>query len=118
MHKDPRKNMVWIGVLLTATALVFALAYAYIYLDRHCFFSSALQQQRCLGRLREIVRAKQEFQKEWGVTNGTAVTGNQLVEFVNGGWLTLRCPARGEYRINALGSDPVCAIHGAAPAKK
>ncbi|MBN1670226.1 MAG: hypothetical protein JXR37_04295 [Kiritimatiellae bacterium] len=97
-------------VILSACALWLAVCVAGALLGRYRAQRRSFRHA-CIGNLRQIDGAKEQWAMMYGVTNGTP-TGEQLGEFIKGGWRTVVCPSGGEYRINPLGEDPTCSIAG------
>lgn len=108
MRKVARKNYVWVGYFFTAILAVAAFGVFWIYLDRHAFFCPQVRQARCIGNLERIAAAKAEYAEEYRLTDGAPVTAEQIVEIVEGGWKSLRCPGGGTYTIQPVGTDPQC----------
>ncbi|MFH0952830.1 MAG: hypothetical protein V1873_00715 [Verrucomicrobiota bacterium] len=115
LNKTARKNMVAMGVFITAIVLVAAGGTAWGLLNRRAFFLPALQRSRCVRNLELIAKAKAEFRQEHDLTNGAPVAAEQLVDYVPDGWNNLRCPGRGTYTIRPVGQPPECSAPGHAP---
>ena len=65
---------------------------------------------RCRANLRRRDAAKEAVGMQHGLANGALVATPDLDRALKGALSALRCPAGGQYRINALGQDPECTI--------
>jgi hypothetical protein len=108
MDKKARKNMVGLGVFFTSLVLLGVVGFSWSFLDRHGFFIPAVQRSFCIRNLETVARAKAEYAKDHEMTNGTPITAEQLVEYLEDGWKCLRCPGRGTYTIHPVGEPPTC----------
>lgn len=66
----------------------------------------------CLGNLRLIDAAKEAFAMQRQLTNGAAISAEDLAAVIPGGLAPIACPDQGQYRIKALGADPECSHPG------
>ena len=62
-------------------------------------------QASCLSNLREIDGAKTMLASAQGLTNGTAISKDQLLPYLRS-WPT--CPSGGSYSIGKIGESPKC----------
>ena len=62
-------------------------------------------QRNCVANLRLIAGAKAAFADAHGATNGTAVTKEELMPYLEE-WP--KCPQGGEYSAEAIGKSPKC----------
>jgi hypothetical protein len=112
MRKTARKNYVWVGYFFTGLFALAAAGVFWVYLDQHAFFCPQVRQARCIGNLERIVEAKALYAGEHPVAAGAPITAEQIVEVIEGGWKSLRCPGRGTYTIQPVGTDPQCSEAG------
>ena len=110
--KASRRTLAATGTLFTVLFLVILSAMGWAYLDRHAFFSDQVRRERCGQAMERIARGKQAYAGLHGTTNGTVVATEDLVEFIEGGWETLKCPAGGTIDPGALGKPAKCTVHG------
>lgn len=108
MRKVARKNMAALGAFITLIVLVAAGAFVVGLLRDRCFFCPIMQKNRCVTQLGAIESAKQQYGGDLGLTNGTPVEAEQLLDYLPGGLKSLQCPGGGTYRINPLGQAPEC----------
>lgn len=108
MHKKARKNMAGLGVFFTSLVLLALVGLSWSFLDRHGFFIPAVQRNHCLRNLERIAQTQADYAKDHELTNGTPVTAEQLVEYLDDGWNSLRCPGGGTYTIHPVGEPPTC----------
>ncbi len=66
----------------------------------------------CVGNLRFLDAAKEALGMSCGLTNGSAVAGDELSRWIRGGLDSVRCPAGGTYSLKTLAEDPVCSAGG------
>jgi hypothetical protein len=66
----------------------------------------------CLGVLAVIESAKMSYQEDHAVTNGTRVTEKDIEQYVEGGFIRLKCPSGGKISLNPIGVSAECSIHG------
>lgn len=64
----------------------------------------------CRANLRFLDAAKEALGMSGGMANGAAVRPEELSGWTSGGLASVKCPAGGEYRLNALGEDPECSL--------
>ena len=108
MRKVARKNMVVVGVIFTTLMLLILVAVSLGFLERHAYFCPVIRQHRCVQNLKNIEKAKADYARDHNLTNGTPIAAEQLVDYIEGGWRGLRCPGKGTYNLNPVGSAPVC----------
>ena len=112
LNKRARKDMVVVGSFFSALILLVVAAVAWAFLDRHAYFLPGIQRERCIQNLQQIAAAKDSLREDRGLTNGAAVTIEQLREYVEGGERNLRCPGKGTYTIHPIGQAPECSEPG------
>jgi hypothetical protein len=112
MRKILRQNLVIVGAVLSSIVLVVAGAWLIVFLQKHCFFCPIMQRNQCVKNLESIERAKEECRAEFGLTNGAAITTEQVIELLPGGMKAFSCPGGGVYSIRPLGENPTCSIPG------
>ena len=69
----------------------------------------------CDNVLRQIDGAKEQYALQHGLprNGGTIITPDQLAYLMKGGgWTSSECPSGGKYKINPLGTEPECSVHG------
>jgi hypothetical protein len=71
-----------------------------------------MPQVWCHLNLLKIERAKQELAFQQHLTNGTVVTVEQILLFLDGGPESLKCAEHGKYLLNPIGTEPCCTFHG------
>ena len=108
MAKKARKNMAGLGVFFTVLALFGLVGLSWTFLDKHGFFIPSVQRRFCLRNLEVVARTKADYARDHELTNGTPVTAEQLVEYLDDGWQRLRCPGKGTYTIRPVGEPPTC----------
>ena len=64
------------------------------------------QQNACIGNLRQIEAAKEQWALETGKQTGTPAVFNQVNMYIKGG--PPACPAGGSYYYNNIGTDATC----------
>jgi prepilin-type N-terminal cleavage/methylation domain-containing protein len=72
------------------------------------------QKNACISNLRQIDGAKETWALESRVATGTAVTATEetaINSYIKGNARPV-CPGGGNYRYNAVGTDPDCTITG------
>lgn len=112
MRKVAQKNYVWVGYFFSGILALIAAGFFWVYLDQHAFFCPQIRQTRCIRNLERIVEAKALYAEEHQLAAGAPVTAEQIVEVIEGGWKSLRCPVRGSYTIQPVGTDPQCSEAG------
>ena len=100
--------MAFLGGVFTVGLLLIAAGFLWGFLDQRAYFCPIILHDRCLRNLEQIARAKEQFQADHALSNGTPVTADQLVDYVESGWKALRCPGKGTYSINPPGVAPTC----------
>ena len=66
----------------------------------------------CINNLRMIDAAKDQYALEFGGTEETVFTAEQISQYIKNGFNNLKCPKGGTYSINKLIVDPACSVHG------
>ena len=66
------------------------------------------QAKACMNNLRQIDGSKDRFAIENGKLDGSVVTKEDIEPYFLKKWEA--CPAKGEYEINVVGTDPTCNI--------
>ena len=66
----------------------------------------------CCLNLNRIEDAKEQLISQYNLTNGTMVTGTDLMPHIENGERSLKCAVGGTYSINPIGVEPRCSIHG------
>jgi competence protein ComGC len=66
----------------------------------------------CGMNLVQIQQAKEQYALENGGDDPVVLTPENLDTYITGGFANLKCPAGGEYQINALSENPTCSVHG------
>lgn len=66
----------------------------------------------CYNNLRKIEAAKERLVEKTNLTNGVAVTSEQISSYIKGGLTSLECAKHGKYSINPIGAEPRCSFHG------
>ncbi len=64
---------------------------------------------RCMNNLHQIDMAKQTWALKENKEDGSPVTWEDLKYMAES---NLRCPKGGEYKLNPLGENPTCSVHG------
>ena len=70
----------------------------------------------CVGNLRQIDSAKEQYAMDNRLSQGSAVAGGTLASLCGTGTTTYikggapNCPSSGTYTVNVLGTDPTCSI--------
>jgi len=70
------------------------------------------QRNACLGTLRQISSAKQQWASENGKDESAVPTASDLDKYVKGGFASFKCHKKGSYTINAVGENPACSAEG------
>jgi hypothetical protein len=115
MRKSGKRSLVFVGTVFTAFGVLAVGGLAWSFLAGHDFFVPSRQKARCLRNVGTVAAAKAAYALEGGLTNGAPVTAEQLVDLVEGGWRTLRCPKGGAYGIGAVGDPVKCSIQAHRP---
>ena len=63
----------------------------------------------CINNLRQIDGAKEQYALENQLKAGSAVTPEQIGEYIKGG-VVPKCPGGGKYTIGPVGEEPVCSF--------
>jgi hypothetical protein len=66
----------------------------------------------CLGNLRQIESAKQQWASDNGKDDSAIPTASDLDKYVKGGFASFKCHKGGRYTINAAGDSPACSAEG------
>lgn len=111
LTKASRRSLAFTGAVFSAGILIILGALLWSFLDRHDFFSESRRRERCLRQLASAAAGKQAYAEFHGLTNGATVAAADMVEFVEGGWTSLRCPAGGDYAVGGAGEPVACPNH-------
>jgi prepilin-type N-terminal cleavage/methylation domain-containing protein len=70
------------------------------------------QTKSCIGNLKQIDAAKEQYAMDNKLDQGAACAWAQLVVAGNAGYLKSQpsCPAGGTYTVNTIGTDPTCSL--------
>ena len=63
----------------------------------------------CINNLRQIDGAKEQYALEHQLEAGSAVTPQQIGEYIKGG-VVPDCPGNGKYTIGVVGEEPRCSF--------
>ena len=66
----------------------------------------------CYFNLRRIDAAKEWLVHEKSMTNGAAITAEELSPRIEGGFRSLECYEHGVYTVGPVGTEPRCSVHG------
>jgi len=69
-------------------------------------------QAWCYNNLRTIDAAKRQLAEGIGLTNGAAITEEQISKYIKGGYSCLKCAEQGKYIIGSFRTEPRCSLHG------
>ncbi len=69
-------------------------------------------QAWCCSNLKSLWGAKEQFAMQNDTTNGLAITKEQISQYVDGGFASLKCCEHGEYILGPAGAEPRCSVHG------
>ena len=97
----------WLSILLG----VFTMVASLLFLPSRVH-SGASPEVWCYFSLRRIYAAKEELAHQKGLTNGTAITVEELSPFIEGGFESLQCYEHVVYSIGSVGTEPRCSVHG------
>jgi hypothetical protein len=100
------KTIKWIALCLFIGLLV-AVAIPNFIRPRVTYAENA-----CVNNLRQIEAAKQKWAVENGKTNGSVVTENEIIPYLQG-WTRTNfpeCPSGGTYTIGKIGENPTCSL--------
>jgi len=111
-EKQLRKEMAILGATFTTILLLAGAGLLWVVLDRNDFFLPGVKQGRCIANLERIAHAKAELARDRDLTNGAPITTDQILDYVEGGAHSLKCPAGGTYSINPVGRSPQCSVPG------
>ena len=67
------------------------------------------QTSACVGNMRFIDAAKEQWALETGATNGPVDVAG-ITRYMKGGMPT--CPGGGAYSVGKVSEDPICTVHG------
>jgi hypothetical protein len=100
-------------ILCCAVALVLAGALVL----SHSRKARTSKRYACIGNLRMIDSAKEQYAMQQDLTNGANVSIDQMLIYFPPRWsadfiLNHYCPAGGQYTINPVGTDPECSAEG------
>lgn len=77
------------------------------------FEDTPARKNSCRNNLRQIDSAKEQFALA-NRLHDDDTPGEEIGEYLKGGWKAMRCPAGGTYTINSLNKDPTCTVPGHA----
>ena len=66
------------------------------------------QRNACIGNLRMIDGAKEQWALEKKKSQGAAIVATEVEDYIKGG--APKCPSGGTYTYGNLGTDPSCSI--------
>ena len=72
----------------------------------------AAQRNACIHNLRIIDSAKQQWALETGAAGDAVPSGEEIGQYIDGGFKGLECPKGGNYSINKLDEKPECSMPG------
>ena len=114
----PRKKsgLPWVvGCLVAAVAIPVVLAIigllAAIAVPSFVKASSTSQMNACIGNMRQIDAAKEQWAMSSGIAAGQPADTTAVTRYIQGA-VTPLCPAEGTYTYHDLGDDPECSVHG------
>lgn len=73
---------------------------------------SPARRNACINNLRMMDAAKEQTALANRLTEGTAVTGEEIGDYIKGGWDAMKCPAGGKYTLEVIGKNPKCSAPG------
>jgi|SRR6267378_790260 len=74
--------------------------------------SGASPEFWCYGNLRRIDVAKEQLAHQNNLTNGAAISSDEVSPYIEGAFANLRCYQHGQYIIGPVGTEPRCSYHG------
>jgi hypothetical protein len=91
-------------------ALVISLGLLYVYKMRaRVMARPTASGNSCVNNLRQLEGAKEQWQLEHKLTNGSPAIPTEVLQYVKGGVMPI-CPQGGAYTIGSLGSPVACTI--------
>lgn len=66
----------------------------------------------CIGNLKQIFSAKQQWAMTHNRFDGDTCTGNDINDYFIGGYNRISCPSGGTYTIQNVGVTPTCGVTG------
>jgi hypothetical protein len=111
MRKVGRKTLALTGALFILGFVFVILGLLWAVLDRNHYYSESVRHDRCDHNRMRIDAGMEGYRALHGLTNGAPVDTADFIEFVEGGWATLKCPGGGTYKIGAVGEKAVCSLH-------
>jgi hypothetical protein len=112
MRRSRDKSLAAMGTVFTGVVLFFLAGAVFYFFNERDFFSESLRMKRCRSHLNVIFDAKRELARDIGLAPNAPVAPDQLIDALDGGWKTLRCPSGGTYELGSVTSTPWCTIHG------
>ena len=99
--------------IIVGLVVLLALAAAYIFRSRfhHETVRPTSSDSACLGNLRQLFAAEQEWALENHKTTNDTPTWNDLRNYLSRGEI-LRCPQGGTYTLGSIGGVLTCSIGG------
>ena len=113
-----KKTGLWwgLGCLLAVPAVLMIIAVvgmlAAIAIPSFVKARSNAQAHACSSNLKQIDAAKNVVVLEHNLREGVNVPEPDLSKFLKNGLDGLVCPGQGQYKINPVGQDPACTVHG------
>jgi hypothetical protein len=99
----------YIGIVFGILAVILGIAVA---VPALASARNTAQKVACMNNLRQMDMAKEQAAAALNLTNGAAVTEDQLAEYIAGGVASLKCKAGGTYTLNPIGTKPACTVAG------
>jgi hypothetical protein len=103
---------IWSRQRLPIFLAVMSCALLFFSISHGAVHSGPNPQAWCYNNLRKIEGAKLRFTSENQLTNGAAITGAQISNYIDGGFNTLVCAEQGNYTIGVVGTEARCSAHG------
>jgi hypothetical protein len=99
--------------LVACVAIAIAIAALVMADRRRSFMNQRAQMIACIGNLRMLDSAKEQWAMTRSADNGTVSVTNEVTTYIMGDTMPL-CPAgrRSTYSLGKIGEDPSCSIHG------
>ena len=112
MRPKAQKGWYRVGVAITASFALVLLSLGWVFLDQHDYFSESVRARKCQAHRKLIAEAKVAMARANELTAGTTISEAELLDWVDGGINTLRCPSGGSYTLGNPASPATCSKHG------